>query len=128
MRSMNYRRMACLLSLAGLVGCSTLETSPQYGAGGFATESERYCQGVAQYEADRVKRQNMAQGGVGAAAGAAVGGLVGRNLEKDRTIEGATIGAVGGASAAYLANRGEMRSAYDRAYSSCMSARQVRSW
>lgn len=126
MRSMKHGRLAILLSIAGLVGCTALETSPQYGAGSYASEDERYCHSVAQYEADRVKRQNMAQSGVGAAAGATVGGLVGRNLEQDRTIEGATIGALGGASAAYLANRDKIRSAYDTAYRRCMDARRTR--
>ncbi len=128
MRSMKPSRMACLLSIAALVGCSALETSPQYAAGSFATEEERYCHGVAQYEADRVKRENLAQSGVGAAAGAAVGGLVGRNLEQDRTIEGATIGALGGASAACLATKDEMLRAYDTAYRRCMDARRAQSW
>ena len=118
--------MAFSLSIAGLIGCSALETSPQYGAGGLATENERYCHGLAQYEADQVKRQNLARAGIGAGAGAAVGGLVGRNLEQDRTIEGVTIGALGGAAAAYLANNDKMRSAYDTAYRRCMDARRTR--
>ena len=126
MHLIRFWKLAFLLCIVGLVGCSALETSPQYGAGSLATENERYCHSVAQYEAEQVKRQNMAQSGIAAAAGATVGGLVGRNLEQDRTIEGVAIGAIGGASAGYLANKDKMRSAYDTAYRRCMDVRRAR--
>ena len=119
-------RIALLLGTLGLVGCAAVQTPPQYGAGTYATEDERYCQGVAQNEAEQVKRQNRIQGGIGAGAGAVAGGVVGHNLNTDRTIEGATLGALGGASIAYLANRDNMRSAYDTAYRRCMDAQRDR--
>jgi len=116
-------RMILVLPTTILVGCSTIDKPPQYGAGSLATEDERYCASVAQYEAEQVRRQNITKEGVGAAAGAAVGGVVGHNLDTDRTIEGAALGAIGGASAAYLANKDQMRSAYDTAYRRCMENR-----
>ena len=126
MQLVTSRGMAVLLTTASLVGCAAVEKPPQYGSGTYATEDQRYCQGVAQYEADQVKRQNMVQGGIGAGAGALAGGVVGHNLNKDRTIEGAAIGALGGASVAYLANKDKMRSAYDTAYRRCMDAQRDR--
>jgi outer membrane lipoprotein SlyB len=125
MQSFGPWRIVISVAVLTLNGCSALEAPPQY-IGSQATEDERYCNSVAQYEAEQVRRQNIKQQGAGAVAGAAVGGVVGRLQDPGRSIEGATIGAIGGASAAYLATKDQMRSAYDTAYRRCMEQRPAK--